>query len=421
MPAKPLVVWCLAGVASIGCRREADPAPASEADHSPTTARSVVGVDRAIRVLLAEGLDQGQVTLPERFDLRDPADGRLLAEDLGPQTVSVLFDADEIVFPRLERAFRLDAVDLVPEGIEPLEVTFGDGSRRRYRGYLRYVRRPDGSGGLVNVVDVEDYLIGVVSAELSLAFSDETFRAQAIASRTFVLYQTQRKTARDQWDVKATESSQVYVGLARASKVPQAARAVHATRGVVCTWDAPEGERIFCAYFSSQCGGTSQPVDVVKPTERIPPLAGGVACAFCRSSPRGRWGPVRLDKTRVTDRLRERYPRFASIGPIDRIEVTPSPQADRPARFRLFDREGGSIRLRPEDFRLSVDPTGRKIRSTWFRLDDEGEAFVLNDGRGFGHGIGLCQHGAEGMAREGMTAGHILAHYYPESKLARAY
>jgi stage II sporulation protein D len=77
--------------------------------------------------------------------------------------------------------------------------------------------------------------------------------------------------------------------------------------------------------------------------------------------------------------------------------------------------------MRGENFRLTVDPPGMTIKSTHFQLRDEGAEIVLFNGRGWGHGLGLCQWGAEGMARRGMSAERILRHYFPGSKLVKAY
>jgi stage II sporulation protein D len=62
-----------------------------------------------------------------------------------------------------------------------------------------------------------------------------------------------------------------------------------------------------------------------------------------------------------------------------------------------------------------------RIRSTHFRVRIEGQEMIFEDGRGFGHGLGLCQWGMEGQAREGRTAGQILRYYYPGAQLTRAY
>jgi len=314
----------------------------------------------------------------------------------------------------------LSVVDLVPCGDRPVGLRL-DGEVRHFRGRLRFVCRSDETGSVVNVVDIEDYLVAVVAAELDRRFHREAFRVQAVVARTYAWYQKRTLGVKREWDVTATESSQVYPGLARVKQVPQAARAVHDTRGLVCTWDSPEGERIFCTFYSSTCGGWTQSVGAIRHNAVIPPLAGNVRCEYCRNAPDYHWGPVRINKDDVTRHLRDRYPRFEEMDTLDRIEVKETTPAGRPVRFTLIDAGGQKIELEAENLRLTLDPTGRKIRSTFFELLDEDNQIVLQAGRGFGHGVGLCQYGAEGLARQGFKAGEILRFYYPGSKLHRAY
>ncbi len=69
----------------------------------------------------------------------------------------------------------------------------------------------------------------------------------------------------------------------------------------------------------------------------------------------------------------------------------------------------------------SIDPTGRKLKSTICSIINMGDKWAFLSGRGYGHGVGMCQCGAQGMARQGKTAEQILFHYYPGSKIVRVY
>ena len=411
------VVFVLIASMGVGCDRS--PGPGSSSRREVSTAHSPV--DRAIRVLLRDEIDACRVVVKGSFDVRDAGRGTPLARNLALPSLLVEFADGRISFPDLGQAFEVEAVDVLPHDSDAVGVEFSQGDRRRYRGTLRLMHTPERGGAVVNVVDVEDYLIGVVSAELPRSFHEEAFRAQAVAARTFAWYQKQTAGRSRPWDVTATESSQVYLGLGHQSRVPQAARAVTDTYGLVCTWSSPEGERIFCTYYSSTCGGSTQAAGPVKNEPFIPPLAGGVTCDYCRHSPSCRWGPVRVEKSVITERLRDRYPKFNSIGPIERVEVTDRTSFGRPVRLSFVDAQGSAIELEAENFRLTVDPGGRMIRSTFFLLSDDGEAVLLTGGRGFGHGIGMCQYGADGLARAGWTAGRILGYYYPSSRVTRAY
>jgi stage II sporulation protein D len=330
------------------------------------------------------------------------------------------FSAGSIAMPELGRSFDVQAVEIVPAGPNPISMNV-DGEWPDFAGSFCVYRQSDRKGAVVNTLDVEEYLISVVAAETPATFHAEAFRAQAVASRTYAWYQKRTAPAGRRWDLMATEGSQVYSGLPSREARRLAAAGVESTSGVVCTWDSLQGERIFCTYFSSTCGGHTQAAGPVKSEQTIPPLAGNVQCGYCTHSPSFTWGPTRFTKKTVTDRLRLKYPRFQELGQIEEIKVIDTTPHGRPVRLRLADSRGRGIELEAENFRLTVDPTGRILRSTCFKVQNEAARFVFSDGKGFGHGLGMCQYGADGMARAGGNATYILRHYYPHSRLKRAY
>jgi stage II sporulation protein D len=93
----------------------------------------------------------------------------------------------------------------------------------------------------------------------------------------------------------------------------------------------------------------------------------------------------------------------------------------RPTYLKLVGSTGKSDTLRAEDFRLTLDPTGFLIRSTTFDLAKKKNEWTFTNGRGFGHSVGMCQSGAQGMARKGKTAEEILMYYYPGSNIKNIY
>jgi hypothetical protein len=217
--------------------------------------------------------------------------------------------------------------------------------RRRFHGFLRFIGGSDRLGSVVNVIDIEEYLVGVVSAELHRGFHQEAFRAQAIAARTYAWYMLRTGVPTQLWDITATEATQVYWDLDRAEEVPEAARAVRDTAGLVCTWNAPTGERIFKTYYSSTCGGCTHPGG------EPPPLRGNVRCPHCARSPYATWGPVSLTKNLITERLRQKFSKFRTLGPITRMEVKEMTECGRAALMEFFDAKDESIVLPTEMFR----------------------------------------------------------------------
>lgn len=298
--------------------------------------------------------------------------------------------------------------------------TEGEPAPRRFPGALRIRSRGDDRFDIVNEVDVESYVASVVASEVWPTFGPEAMRAQAIAARTYVVYQMMRR-GQQPFDVAATQSSQVYRGIRTDELGLRAAEAARFTRGVLCTYGEPGEERVFCAYYGAACGGLSQPAAVFGPDGDIPPLAGGVRCEDCKIAPPDvyRWGPVRYAKEELARRLGAKYPEIAAMEGIRRIEVAERTPAGRPVLLRVLGRDAKSFDLLAERFRHAVGPS--ELRSTDFEIRDLGAEIVFDRGRGFGHGLGLCQWGAEGQSRRGRRAAEILHYYYPQAKLTRGY
>ncbi len=314
--------------------------------------------------------------------------------------------------------------DIVPGRAGPLELSYpvesGWSPGRRYGGKFRVSAGDSGRLRVVNYVDLETYIACVLPAELFPHFETEAYRAQAIAARTYALYQMAQRSSRS-YDVVATEASQVYPGLQKSGAADRAREATRYTRGIVATWTSPTGEQIFCTFYSSCCGGRTQPVSQCRPNYvEIPPLSGNVPCNCGRVSTSYRWKrDTRLSKSELAGKLRSRFPKSAELGDVRAVEVASRSQWGRPTLLRIYGSRGKQLDMPAEEFRLAVG--SRVLRSTQFRAIDRGRDVEFVDGRGFGHGMGLCQWGMQEKALIGWDASAILKHYYPTMHLTRAY
>jgi stage II sporulation protein D len=393
--------------------------PPADSVRSPDHVTPTVA-PRDVRVLILENVGEFFVRVDGPYQLRGPS-GNVFAEGTNLPWTAVR-GGEELSWG--SHHCEASAIDVVPEPGARVWVSRETNGERSgasaYAGVLHGVRNPAGRLDVINLVDLDTYVAGVVASELYAHFHRETFRAQAVAARTYALYQMAQSAGRD-YDVKATEASQVYQGLPRGEAGQKAWEAVRSTPGIICTWTSPHGEQIFCTFYSSACGGLSQDAADVMPVDPIPPLAGGVRCDYCRiaTGDAYRWGPVSITKRDLTEKLVARYPSLASLGPVDRVEVAARTRQGRPRQIRVIGTTGKADELIAEDFRLVVG--GRLMKSTDCRIEDAGGSVRFEDGRGFGHGVGLCQWGAEGQARLGRKAGEILKCYYPGMHLTRAY
>lgn len=294
----------------------------------------------------------------------------------------------------------------------------------KYRG--RFLLLPSGEEGIVvvNQLDVENYLAGVLPKELRQNWSLQTYRALAVAARTFALYQMTNASPSREYDVAADQSSQVYGGASAETEVSR--RAVQDTRGWVLTYGPLGSERIFLVQYSACCGGTVNTARVIRDAEEIPPLIGGQACDDCQKCPYYRWPPVRVSKADIARAVAAAYPNAADLGgTVARIEVADSTSYGRALWLHLFGPNEAKVRLRADDLRLALLRSGlpgtKKLYSMNCQIRDAGDCFEFYDGRGHGHGVGLCQWGAQGKSEKGMSGEDILNFYYPGAKIVRAY
>jgi len=286
-----------------------------------------------------------------------------------------------------------------------------------YRGLLRITR--DGAKlALTNHVDLESYLKGVLRGELPKHFHRESFKAQCVAARTYVLYQMKSASGDRTFDVYDNEGSQMYIGVT--GEGPKALAAVEETTGEICVWPNGDVDTLFCTYYSSACGGQTQHVNNVKPRDPdVPPLAGHVICNDCYLATYYEWDPVTISKADLTRAIVKRYPSVASIGEIRGLRPKEVEPGGHIVRMQLDGAKGDNETLMGEDFRLCVG--GHKLKSTRFTIEDNGDSFTFRNGRGFGHGIGLCQNGMEVKARRGQDYRKILKTYYPGAEIRKLY
>lgn len=377
---------------------------------------------RKARVLIAEDAERVELRAESGISATD-GDGAIIGSYPAHQWLTIA--------PGGEGTFRLGETTLTAEKVTLrlasagcLTIRLEPGKKRSpprcYPGTLQLVRTDEGLIDVVNSVDVEQYVACVVAAEVWPTFREEAFRAQAIVARTFLLYQMeQRKDAF--YDVKATQSSQVYRGRRDDATGRRATRATKDTRGLTCTWRDGDRDRLFSTYYSAACGGRSQSAAIFGEADNVPPLTGGVKCDYCRIAPGKsyRWGPIRLRRDEVFRRLTSRYPELRSLGQVAKIEVIERTAADRPLRLRLTGSSGDTHDMLAEHFRLAMG--GTVIRSTDCDIRLTRKHVIFENGRGFGHGLGLCQWGMQGQALEGKSAAEILRFYFPGSRITRVY
>lgn len=280
-----------------------------------------------------------------------------------------------------------------------------------YRGYLRIVPIGNQSFQVINLLPLEHYLAGVIDGEVPSHFPAEARKAQAVAARSFAVMQRQLADAADDFDLRASaERSQSYLGFqyrdARgrllAGESDAARFAVAETRGLVCIRDG----RPFRTYYSACCGGQTTRASLFFPESTLP----SVHCGACDHCPRSHW-TARLSAEELAAAVaaasRGKVPKEFRLTAAE-VEGTSSRQSV--PRIRLLGSGNQTVTASTAALRTALG--GGKLLSAWFSVRRDGNDFLL-EGTGHGHGVGLCQWGAAGLAQDGADFRTILARYYP--------
>ena len=267
---------------------------------------------------------------------------------------------------------------------------------RKFRGNIQFIKKDNQHLLVVNQIDLEDYIRGILYHESSHYWPMEALKAQAIASRTYAVYQREENKAKD-FDVTSDVYSQVYGG--STSERYRTNKAVEETKGLIVTY---QGKPI-PAYFHATCGGHTEDATVLWKTD-LAPLK-GVACDFCKESPHYNWHYVIF-----IGELREQLKNAGySLGMIKEIQILGRDNSGRVTELNLIT-DRNELKIPAKDLRNIVGPN--LIRSTKFNVSIEGQDAIF-EGTGWGHGVGLCQWGAYFMAKQGWEAKKILQYYYP--------
>lgn len=300
---------------------------------------------------------------------------------------------------------------------------------RRYRGTLAFVP-VDTAILVVNQLDLESYLRGVVPVELGVRSPGEqaALEAQAVAARSYAIVR-RREAAERGYDLTSGAVDQAYGGMD--VEHPLADAAIAATAGLVLWYDGT----VVRAPYHSTCGGrTVAPSEAWSGERDVPYLRGvrdapeGSEHSWCEISPRYRW-----ERTLNRHDLEMVVARYVSGrgagwsgggGGVRGVQIERTTRSGRVAALALTT-DGGTMHLIGSAVRTTLrSARGEIVNSTYFSL----EPVVGRDGRlmqltlrgaGNGHGVGMCQWGAIARARAGHDVRSILSAYFPGTVVAR--
>jgi stage II sporulation protein D len=401
----------------------------------------------SVRIGLAEGLASIHLKTGDRYTVTGPngstvADGGanevLLVERIAAGRIAVSVEGNEPFYRGggpLEITYSDPAAATMVFDVEFGYGQFGSGREdRSYRGLIRFLTWADRGFTIVNELDIESYLLSVVPSEMPASWPEEALRAQAVAARSYTLAPNPRFHPRG-FDLLSSVTSHYYQGIR--GEHPRTTEAVLTTAGLVLMG----GRHPLSAVYSANTAGytessesvwgfTSSLVGVSDPLlpPRSTPATPAELEAWLLDRPRSYsnhpsysalsayrwslWVSVEELAGRIGDRSIGRITGLVTrgrgtSGRVEVVEVVGTDGTTRVVRDAIRSRLGG---LRGNLFNVSP------------RLGPDGlpTHFVFT-GASWGHGVGMCQSGAAGMAAAGFTGEEILAHYYPRAPLEKRY
>ena len=250
--------------------------------------------------------------------------------------------------------------------------------------------------GIIDVVPFEEYVTGVLAGEMPTSFHIEALKAQAVAARSYVMKKMEYNKDRD-YDVVDTIMNQVYLSddylrsvwkESYNDKINKIKTAVIETKGEYISYNGDVAEAFF---FSTSVGATENSGEIF--SKQLPYLV-SVSSTWDEISP--------LYSTNKTISLKEFYNllglSYSDTLDIEKIDTTSTGRVNK-------------IKINGNTFTGGQMIDKLNLRSSFFEITKDGENVVINT-KGYGHGVGMSQYGAEGMARAGYAYDQILKYYY---------
>ncbi len=432
--------------------REAELAERTAATRAPLV--STLSTERAsipnVRIGLAENVATLQARSGGAWVLEEVRDGRPVAAVRGTSEelftinthdenrLEILNENGELLL-RTSETLRIRYNE--PERSTVLfDIEFGHGQfssgreDRSYRGEIEFFHRGEGMT-VVNTVNMEEYLYSVVPSEMPSHWPVAALEAQAVAARSYTIAGMNGRYRERGFDLLSSVASHYYRGIS--GEHPRTTAAVNATRGKVLHANGAVLNAVYSAntagYTESSAsvwGSTTAligvsdkmlpertepepPEQLMRWLESTPPSYSSIEGLYSRSA--YRWS-VWVHRDDILNRNRN-----AGLGTVTAVTPLARGTSGRVESVLITGTDGAEV-VRRDAIRSRLGGLRSNLFMVEPKLDADGqpEYFVFT-GAGWGHGVGMCQTGAAGMASDGYTAQDILEHYYPRAELMLRY
>ncbi len=252
---------------------------------------------------------------------------------------------------------------------------------------------------VVGVLPLDEYIVGVLASEMPLSWPLETLKAQAIAARSYALAVIKERKDKS-YHLESSVLDQVFRHIVKEDEndplIQKALQAVRETKGQKLY--SANSESVLKAFYHSDCGGKTT---TSKTVWNSGVNTGVVTDSSCPTSPKAHWS-LRLTKEELRQKL--------NVPALPELRFQREGISHRVATVQVAMNGSVSQVLSANEFRQKIG--FQDLKSAMFEMKEEGSDLVF-EGKGFGHGVGLCQWGSRALGRQGKNYKEILKHYYP--------
>lgn len=355
---------------------------------------SAVVFGQDVRVLLTRQKRPYFLDIKGGFTFKDSKSQKVILEASNKRGY-INFDRGDVVW--LGKRFKTDTLEIIPD--EGAKLYLGE---QHLLGKLLVTNNKKGKPVFVNAIGIEDYLKGVLPEEMPFWWPLESLKAQAIAARTYTLYHIGENKDRN-YDVLDTALSQVYGG--KSSQRFKTDMAVWITRGLILNFRG----NLFSTYYHSCCGGRTESGEYFDKDEEC---LSSKPCPFCKGTKFYRWSKKVKKSTFIANLNKKGY----CLSDIKSIAIKDRTVSGRAKSLAITKETGSVFNILSKDLRFFLG--GNNLLSNFYEVSVKGE-YIYFSGKGWGHGVGMCQWGAYNMARKGYNYKEILDFYYPGAELVR--
>ena len=291
--------------------------------------------------------------------------------------------------------------------VNNIEIVTENSSKYAYNKYGK-VKLLHIKDNTIEELDIDEYLLGVVSAEMPADFEEEALKAQAVVARTYTIYMIEHNKGKHENADICDDSSCCQAWISKGDRLSRwdeekrddnwkkIERAVYSTAGKVATYNGD----VIDAFFHSNSGGKTEEVSNVWGGENLPYLqsvetSGEEAYSQYASE-------VVLGKSDFEDKIKQKYPDFViDYNNTECIEIIEYTQGNRVKTIKIGNLELSGVEVR--------SLLGLKSANFVVEISDDNIKFSV---KGYGHGVGMSQTGADSMAKQGSNYEEIIQHYY---------